>query len=90
MLSFSMLYETRKLAAEVKYPWEKRKVTALVKTTPISQVQRDYERIIRGIGTPASIPKTRGKSLGRRSGVLMPKRAICPIIRKARPMATRC
>lgn len=90
MLSFVMLYETRKLAAEVKYPWEKRKVTALMKTTPVSQVQRDYKRIIREIGTPASIPKTRGKSPGRRLGALMPKRATCPIIRKARPMAARC
>ena len=90
MLSFAMLYETRKLATEVRYPWEKRKVNALSKTTPVSQVQRDYERIIRGIGTPASIPKTRGKSPGRRLGALMPKRATYPTIRKARPMAARC
>lgn len=33
-----------------------------------SQVQRDYERIIRGIGTPAPIPKPRGKSLGEGKG----------------------
>lgn len=90
MLSFAMLYETRKLAAEIRYPWERRKVTALSRTTPISQVQRDYERIIRGIGTPACIPKIRGKSPGRRLGVLIPRRVTCPIIRKARPMAARC
>lgn len=90
MLSFAMLYQTRSLAAEVKYHWEKRKVPTAVKTTPITQVQRDYDRIIRGIGTPARIPKPRGKSPGRQKGIVVPHRQVCPIIRKTRPMVARC
>jgi len=90
MLSYAMLFHSRNLANEVRYPWEKRRVANITKTIPISQVQRDYERIIREIGTPARIPKPRGKSPGRRSGAVMPKRKPSPIIRKARPMAARC
>jgi hypothetical protein len=89
MLSFAMLYHVRHLAVEVKYPWEKRKVTAF-QTVPITQVQRNYNRIIQGIGTPAKIPKPRGKSPGRQKGMLIPHRMVCPIIRKSYPMVARC
>lgn len=90
MLSFSMLYQVRRLATEVTYPWERRKVTAETKTTSPSRVQRDYERIIREIGTPAPIPKRRGKSPGRQKGAIVPHRKEQIVIRKARPMAARC
>ena len=90
MLSFVMLYQTRHLAGEVRYSWERRKVRAVVKTAPITQVQRDYERIIREIGTPARISKPRGKSAGRQKGTVVPHRELHPLIRKARPMAARC
>lgn len=89
MLSFAMLYHARKLAVETKHPWEKRKATS-VKTAPVTQVQRDYNRIIREIGTPAHIPKPRGKSVGRQQGAVVPHRETYPIIRKARPTAARC
>ncbi len=59
MLSYAMLFHSRNLADEVRYPWEKRRIANTAKTAPISQVQRDYERIIREIGTPARIPKAR-------------------------------
>ena len=90
MLSFAMLYQTRRLAVEVKYPWEKRRVAAMVRTPPITQVQRDYDRIIRGIGTPARIPKPRGKSVGRLNGTIVPHRIAWPIIRKRRPIVSLC
>jgi len=90
MLGFAMLYHVRRLAAEVRYPWEKRKIIALTRTTSPSQVQRDYERIIREIGTPAPIPKHRGKSPGRQKGAIVPHRKEHVVIRKARPMAARC
>ena len=90
MLSFSMLHQVRKLAAITRFHWEKRKVAALTKTATATQVQRDYERIIRGIGTPACIPKPRGKSPGRQYGAIVPHRNVSPIIRKTRPMAVRC
>ncbi len=90
MLSFAMLYHARHAAIEIKHPWESRKVTTVVKTAPATQVQRDYERIIRGFGTPARIPKPRGKSIGRWRGMVVPHRATQPIIRKRRSMVVRC
>ena len=90
MLSFAMLYQTRHLAIEVRYPWERRRVRPIAKTPPITQVQRDYGRIIRGIGTPARIPKPRGKSIGRLNGTIVPHRTTWPIIRKRHPIVARC
>ena len=85
-----MLYHVRHLANEMRYPWERRQVVVLSKSKPASQVQRDYARIIREIGTPAHIPKPRGKSPGRQRGVIVPHRRLQPVIRKTRPMAARC
>lgn len=48
-----------------------------------SQVQRDYGRIIRGIGTPAPIPKPRGKSPGRQLGCKGGERPDHALIRKS-------
>ncbi|MGH2639829.1 MAG: transposase [Rhabdochlamydiaceae bacterium] len=90
VLCFAMLYSARQSAVEVRYSWEKHKVIDESRTASIAQVQRDYERIIRGIGTPACIPKPRGKSPGRCPGTVVPRRPVCPLIRKARPMAARC
>ena len=56
----TMLYHSRTLAVEIRYPWEKRKITALTQTLLATQVQRDYNRIIREIGTPASLTKHMG------------------------------
>ncbi len=90
MLSLAMLYQTRRLAVEVKYPWERRRVTSIVRTPPVTQVQRDYIRIIREIGTPARIPKPRGKSVGRLNGMIVLHRTTWPIIRKRHPVVARC
>lgn len=90
MLSFAMLYQARHLAIEMKYPWERRTVPATVKTASITQVQRDYDRIIRRIGTPARIPKPRGKSAGRLKGTIVPHRPTCSIIRKRRSKVALC
>lgn len=45
-------------------------------------MQRDYERIIMGIGTPANPPKPRGNSSGRREGSQVAQRKDCPIVKK--------
>lgn len=89
-LSFAMLYHVRRLAVEIKHPWERHKVLNISRTIPVSQVQRDYNRIIQGIGTPARIPKPRGKSAGREKGKEVPHRTPCPIIRKRRSMVAKC
>lgn len=90
MLSFAMLYSIRKLAKESRRPWEKHKKIFADRPPTISQVQRDYQRIIQGIGTPACIPKPRGKSIGRQPGAIVPHREFAPVIRKHRLMAVLC
>ncbi len=83
LLAYNMLFHARQLTRPVTYPWEKRKVHAITATERPSQVQRDYGRIIRGIGSPAPIPKPRGKSSGRPLGYNSGERPDCPLIRKS-------
>lgn len=83
LLAYTMLYHARQLTQPVAYPWEKRNVHVIATTQRPSQVQRDYKRIIRGIGTPAPIPKPRGKSPGRLMGCKSGERPDRPLIRKS-------
>jgi hypothetical protein len=83
MLAYTMLYHASSLAKETRYPWERKKVTVIKPKQTPTMVQRDYERIIRGIGTPASVPKPRGKSSGREGGVNGKRRKDQPLVRKA-------
>jgi DDE superfamily endonuclease len=48
-----------------------------------SQVQRDWERIIRRIGTPAQPPKRRGNSPGRATGTRPERRPRQPVVKKS-------
>lgn len=48
-----------------------------------SDVQRDFGRIIRQIGTPARPPKPRGKAPGRRAGERVVLRVRVPIVKKS-------
>ena len=84
MFSYIMLYHARLLANEVRHPWEKKqKKPNSIKVLTPSQVQRDYERIIMGIGTPANPPKRRGNSPGRHKGSQVVGRKDCAIVKKA-------
>lgn len=83
LLAYNMLYHARQLAQPVQYPWEKKIVRVITTAERPSQVQRDYGRIIRGIGTPAPIPKPRGKSPGRSQGYKSGERPDRPLIRKS-------
>jgi len=83
LLAYNMLYHARQLTQPARYPWEKKVVRVVTAVERPSQVQRDYSRIIRGIGTPAPIPKTRGKSPGRASGCKSGERPDQPLIRKS-------
>jgi DDE superfamily endonuclease len=84
LIAYMMLYMSRNLTEEVCYPWEKKKEQSSLSEQSPSRVQRDYERIIRQIGTPARIPKRRGKSAGRRKGQIVAKRPKQPIIKKGK------
>jgi IS4 transposase len=83
MMSYMMLYKSRFLADHIRHPWEKKQneVKNDQERTP-SQVQRDYERIIGEIGTPACYPKPRGNSPGRAKGSKIIGRKHNPIIKK--------
>lgn len=76
MLSYTQLYMARQLANNSPNPWEKWlpefKLNREEKSP--SQVQKDFGRIIRQIGTPAKPPKPRKKSPGRQLGEIQPKR----------------
>ena len=83
LLAYNMLYYARSLAQSTRYPWEKKKIQVLGSIERPSQVQRDYNRIIPEIGTPAPFPKPRGKSPGRQLGHKIGARPECPVIRKS-------
>ncbi len=84
ILAYNMLYHARHLAQSILYPWEKRKIHIITTSQRPSQVQRDYGRIIRGIGTPAPMPKPRGKSPGRQLGCKRKARIDRPLVQKSR------
>ena len=62
-LAYLQLWVARDSAESLPRPWEKSLPNANKRITP-TYVQRDMGRIIRQIGTPASIPKRRGYSSG--------------------------
>ena len=49
-----------------------------------TQVQNDFQRIIRMIGTPAQPPKPRQKASGRQFGDIQVKRIRHPIVKKSK------
>ena len=66
-------------------PWERYLPQRASGVAAPSQVQRDWERIIRLIGTPAQPPKRRGNAPGRVKGVRLNPRPRRPVIKKAAP-----
>jgi len=73
----------RDLAGVQLRPWEKSLPVRPGQAPSPSQVQRDWERIIRLIGTPAQAPQPRGKSPGRAPGVAPGSRPVQPVVKKA-------
>lgn len=85
-LAYVQLYISAPLAQNHLRPWERylpevkeQKAGVL---PPPSMVQRDTPAIIREIGTPARLPKPRGKSPGRLKGQSPGKRNRFPVIKK--------
>jgi len=86
MIAYAQLYLSRSLASVFPNPWEKYlpafKANATIKSP--TQVQNDFERIIRMIGTPAQPPKPRQKAPGRKLGDIQIKRTRHPIVKKSK------
>lgn len=97
-LASVQLWLARDLAAARLRPWERYLPQANAQVASPSLVQRDFERIIRQIGTPASAPKRRGKSLGRAKGTRPARRKRHSVIKKSKkaskkvsqPVKTAC
>lgn len=82
-LAYVQLWLAAPLTEDLPRPWERYLPERPTGTLPApARVQRDFERIIRQIGTPARLPKRRGFSRGRTQGAQIEKRSRPPIIFK--------
>lgn len=84
-LASVQLWLGRDLAGTHLHPWERYLPQRTSGCASPSQVQRDWERIIRQIGTPAQPPKRRGKAPGRAKGVKPGRRQRLPVVKKSPP-----
>lgn len=82
-LATVQLWLGRPLAERLCRPWERYLPAPSAGVASPSQVQRDWERIIRLIGTPAQPPKPRGKAPGRAKGVKPGRRERLPVVKKS-------
>ncbi len=81
-LASVQLWLGRELAGIRLRPWERYLPRRSSGVASPSQVQWDWERIIRQIGTPARPPKHRGNSPGRAKGTKMLARRRQPVVKK--------
>lgn len=83
-IAYAQLYLARHIANKHPNPWETK--SSIFKTNKSiinpTQVQKDFERIIRMIGTPAQPPKTRKKAPGRQVGEIQVRRIRHEIVKK--------
>jgi hypothetical protein len=84
-LAYIQLWLAAPLANALPKPWERYlpKPPSRTRCSP-TQVQRDFGRIIRLLGTPARSPKRRGISPGRLQGARPDRRPRIPVIFKGR------
>jgi len=81
-LALVLLWLACDLAEVQLYPWERYLPTRTTGPAAPSQVQRDWARIIRPIGTPARAPKRRGKAVGRVTGTRLVRRPRQKVVKK--------
>jgi len=83
-LAYLQLWVARMVAQAVPRPWETIPTTETKQPLSATHVQRDFARIIRQFGTPASAPKRRGNSLGRPKEKKLPPRLRPDIVYKGK------
>jgi hypothetical protein len=84
MLAYVELWAAHVLAVVLPRPWENEiKADTLARISP-SKVQQDWNRIISQLGTPASAPKPRGKSPGRKLGQTQTPRPRFSVVKKGK------
>jgi hypothetical protein len=82
-LAYLQLWIAKDLTRSLPRPWERYLPICENQSPTPAMALRDMSRIIRQIGTPASAPKPRGKSPGRRKGVKLTPRSRKPVMKKA-------
>jgi len=82
-LATVQLWLARDLASIRLHPWERYLPQRASGLAAPSQVQRDWECIIRLIGTPAQPPKRRGNALGRAKGTRPERRPRQSVVKKS-------
>ena len=90
MVAYTQLYLARELAQNIPSPWGKYLPSNNASIRSPSQVQKDFERIISTIGTPAQPPKPLKKAFGRKKGDTQTKRTRYAIViknKKTHPVA---
>ena len=83
-LAYVQLWAARKLASTLPQRWERYLPQKTEGFLSPSLVQRDMNRIITEIGTPANSPKPRGFSSGRTEGMIQTKRTRHEVIKKGK------
>ena len=84
-LAYIQLWLAAPLAGWLPRPWERYSAIEAARAVPgPGQVQQQFERIIRQIGTPARLPKRRGNSPGRAPGHCPGPRPRQPVVFKSR------
>ena len=83
-IAYAMLWIARHLAQHLPRPWEHHLPTTKNREMTPTLVQRDFERLIRQLGTPAQPPKPRGKSPGRPQGMKLPPRPRRKVVVKSK------
>ena len=81
-LAYVQGWLARSLVNSLPRPWERYLPQPKSGVASLTTVQRDFGRIIREIGTPASEPKPRGKPPGRAAGTRLEPRERHPVIKK--------
>ena len=82
LLAYVQLWAARSLAVNLPRSWERYLPSSANGQVSPTVVQRDFNRIISQIGTPASSPKRRGKSPGRAQGDSQTRRPRHQVIKK--------
>ena len=83
-LVYLQLWVARQYTDSQPRPWERSLPVMKDKIPSPASVQRDFGRIIQLFGTPASAPKRRGYSPGRRKGMVLTPRERKPVVYKGK------
>ena len=81
-LAYLQLWVTKDVVTCLPRPWERYLPLHKSGTSSPTLVQRNFDHLISQFGTPAKIPKPRGKSPGRKLGFRLSPRPHQNVIRK--------